>query len=56
MSIPEEFRYGNIEPSECDAGPGAEYKEPIHPISRNEEQPSVSKKGSVGADTHIGPL
>ena len=38
MKILEEFWYGNIEPTEYDTLPCAEYKEALHRISRNEEK------------------
>lgn len=38
MRILEELRYGNIEPSEYDASPSAEYKELLHLIRRNEDK------------------
>jgi len=36
MRLLEEFWYGNIEPSEYDASPTAEYKELLQMINRNE--------------------
>ena len=38
MKILEEFWYGNIEPTEYDTLPCAEYKEALQRISRNEEK------------------
>ena len=38
MRILEEFWYGNIEPTEYDTFPCAEYKEVLQLISRNEEK------------------
>ena len=38
MNILEEFWYGNIEPTEYDTLPCAEYKEALQRISRNEEK------------------
>lgn len=38
MRILEEFWYGNIEPTEYDTLPCAEYKEALQLISRNEEK------------------
>lgn len=38
MRILEEFWYGNIEPTEYDTFPCAEYKEALQLISRNEEK------------------
>ncbi len=38
MKILEEFWYGNIEPTEYDTCPCAEYKEALQLISRNEEK------------------
>ena len=38
MRILEEFWYGNIEPTEYDTFPCAEYKEALQRISRNEEK------------------
>lgn len=38
MNILEEFWYGNIEPSEYDTSPTAEYKKLLQLISRNEEK------------------
>ena len=38
MRILEEFWYGNIEPTEYDTWPCAEYKEALQRISRNEEK------------------
>lgn len=38
MRILEEFWYGNIEPTEYDTCPCAEYKEALQLISRNEEK------------------
>ena len=38
MNILEEFWYGNIELSDYDASPGAEYKELLQLISHNEDK------------------
>ena len=38
MNILEDFWYGNIEPSDYDASPCAEYKEALRLINRNEEK------------------
>lgn len=38
MNILEDFWYGNIEPTEYDTFPCAEYKEALQLISRNEEK------------------
>ena len=38
MRILEEFWYGNIEPTEYDTCPCAEYKKALQRISRNEEK------------------
>ena len=38
MRILEDLWYGNIEPTEYDTYPCAEYKEALHLISRNEER------------------
>ena len=42
MRILEEFWYGNIEPTEYDTFPCAEYKEALQLISRNEEKLQVT--------------
>ena len=38
MNILEDFWYGNIEPSDYDASPCAEYKEALQLINQNEEK------------------
>ena len=38
MNILEDLWYGNIEPSDYDASPCAEYKEALRLINRNEEK------------------
>ena len=38
MNILEDFWYGNIEPSDYDASPCAEYKEALRLINQNEEK------------------
>ena len=38
MRILEDFRYGNIEPTEYDTSPCKEYKKALQLINRNEEE------------------